>query len=104
TELAKKLQLNSRTKVHSIRYLDSKNDITKLLKSNTKDSVWNVVRIRKVDDERIILDKDYFSEKFVPRLSKEICEKSIYHYIENDLGLIIGFAQKEIVVETPTDE
>lgn len=104
TELTKKLQLKSKTKVHTIEYLDSKNEITELLKSNTFEPVWNVVRVREINDEKIILDKDYFSEKYVPLLSKEICENSIYEYIENELNLIIGFAQKEIVVETPTEE
>lgn len=104
TELAEKLQLNSKTNVHTITYMDTENEITKLLKSDTAHSVWHVVRSREVDGERIILDKDYISEKYVPVLSKEICENSIYNYIENELELVIGFAQKEIVVETPTEE
>ncbi|WP_087974508.1 trehalose operon repressor [Oceanobacillus rekensis] len=104
TELTEKLQLKSKTKVHTIGYVDSESEIAQLLKSDTAESVWNVVRIREISGEIIILDKDYFSEKYVPLLSKEICENSIYEYIENELGLVIGFAQKEIVVETPTEE
>jgi GntR family transcriptional regulator, trehalose operon transcriptional repressor len=104
TELTNKLQLKSKTKVHTIGYLDSKNEVTELLKSVTAESVWYVSRIREISGEKIILDKDYFSEKYVPLLSKEICENSIYEYIENELNLVIGFAQKEIVVEMPTEE
>ncbi|WP_428910689.1 trehalose operon repressor [Niallia sp. Krafla_26] len=100
-ELTKKLNLKSKTIVHSIGYLDSEHE---MLNFNSADTVWNVVRIREIDGEKIILDKDYFNETYVPRLSKEICEHSIYDYIENELGLVIGFAQKEIVVETPTVE
>src|SRR5699024_10968528 len=104
TELTDKLHLNSQTTVHELDYVNSEKELIDLLKADTQNSIWKVVRIREIDGEKIILDKDYFSEKYVPLLSKEICEQSIYNYIENELGLIIGFAQKEIVVETPTDE
>jgi|SRR5690625_801946 len=104
TELTDKLHLNSKTTVSTIGYLKKDNDKTKLLKSDAQDSIWHVTRVREISNEKIILDKDYFSEKHVPLLSKEICEQSIYDYIENELGLVVGFAQKEIVVETPTIE
>lgn len=104
TELTKKLNLKSKTIVHKIGYLNSEDQSMKLLKSDSTDSIWGVVRSREINGEKIILDKDYFSEKYVPLLSKEICENSIYDYIENGLGLVIGFAQKEIVVEFPTEE
>ncbi|MGJ9459437.1 trehalose operon repressor [Oceanobacillus sp. CF4.6] len=103
TELTEKLQFNSRTTVEKLGYLDSENELTEILNSNSN-AIWNVVRVREISGEKIILDKDYFNEKYVPLLSKEICERSIYDYIENELGLVIGFAQKEIVVEEPTEE
>jgi GntR family trehalose operon transcriptional repressor len=37
-------------------------------------------------------------------LSKEICNDSIFEYIEEELGLTISFAKKEILVEEPTAE
>ena len=49
------------------------------------------------------MDKDYFFRKHVPHLTKEICENSIYEYIEGELGLSISYAQKEIVAEPCTD-
>lgn len=104
TELAKKLKLDSQTKVHTIEYLDADNEFAELLKTKQSDAIWKVIRVRKVDGERIILDKDSFNENYVPKLSQEICENSIYEYIEDELGLVIGFARKEIVVEPPTDE
>lgn len=104
TELTESLNLNSKTSVHNIGYVHTENEFTKMLKSNPTDSIWSVVRSREVDGENIILDKDYFNETYVPLLTKSICEHSIYEYIENTLGLVIGFAQKEIVVETPTEE
>jgi GntR family transcriptional regulator, trehalose operon transcriptional repressor len=104
TELAGKLELNSRTIVHSIKYLDPNNKSMEFLKTDPHDRVWNVNRIREIDGEKVILDKDYFNDQYLPLLTEEICQGSIYNYIENELGLVIGFAQKEIVVESPTDE
>ena len=36
--------------------------------------VWSVVRVRNIDGEKIILDKDYLNSEFVPRLTEEICK------------------------------
>ena len=66
--------------------------------------MWKISRIREIGGEKIILDKDYLNKKFVPHITKEICEQSIYHYLENELNLAISFAKKEIVVEEPTKE
>jgi GntR family transcriptional regulator, trehalose operon transcriptional repressor len=66
--------------------------------------IWNVVRSRQIQGERIILDKSYFLKSEVPILTKQICENSIYEYLENELELPIDFAKKEIVVEECTDE
>lgn len=104
SELTREPQLNSRTVVHTLGRLYRDDQTARFLKTDPTDSIWNVVRIREIDGERIILDKDYFNEKYVPMLSKDICAESIYDYIENKLGLVIGFARKEIVVECPTEE
>ncbi|PRO65468.1 trehalose operon repressor [Alkalicoccus urumqiensis] len=66
--------------------------------------IWEVHRIREIDGERIIFDKDFFKAMFVDQLTEEICRTSIYDYIEQDLGMMISFAKKEITVEEPTEE
>lgn len=50
------------------------------------------------------MDKDYLITRTVQHISKDIAEASIYDYLENNLGLIISFAKKEIIVEEPTAE
>ena len=64
------------------------------LELSSEDYVWKIVRVRKIDGERIILDKDYFNAKFVPTLTLEVCKDSIYNYIEGELGLKISYAKK----------
>ncbi|WP_277631006.1 trehalose operon repressor [Atopococcus tabaci] len=63
-----------------------------------------IVRLRKVDDEAIILDKDYLLTSVVPSIPSQAAEQSLYDYLENELGLTIGYARKEFTVEPITKE
>lgn len=66
--------------------------------------VWHLVRQRKIAGEVVILDRDYLLKEVVPTLSIEQAKASIYDYFENELGLTIAYAQKEITVEPVTPE
>jgi len=63
---------------------------------------YHLFRIRSLKGERIIFDINYFLKNVVVDLSKEIAERSIYQYIEEILGLKIGFARRVIHVEPTT--
>ncbi|AXI08009.1 trehalose operon repressor [Oceanobacillus sp. 143] len=103
-EITEKLDFSSKTYVENLGRLESGNPYQDILNVGKYDQVWHVDRVREISDEKIILDKDYFNESYIPLPSKEICEHSIYEYIETELELVIGFAQKEIIVEEPTAE
>ncbi|MFD1038329.1 trehalose operon repressor [Virgibacillus byunsanensis] len=103
-ELATNLGLHAKTIVNELSVVNDDQDIQTNLDVTGSKPIWKVVRLREISGEKIILDKDYFNQRYVPMLTKEICEDSIYHYLENDLNLKIGFARKEILVEKPTVE
>jgi GntR family trehalose operon transcriptional repressor len=103
-EIAQKMGKPWKTLVYELEVIHPDNYLQKQLDLTAKDSVWKVVRAREVEQERIILDKDFFCKKVVPALTKEICEGSIYRYLEEEMGLKISFAKKEITVDEPTDE
>lgn len=103
SELVEKLGLSSRTLVTNLGYTESKL-IRDTLSVPEGIKIWSVNRIREISGKKIILDKDYFNERYVPLLTERICKQSIYKHIEEELGLIIGFARKEIVVEKATEE
>lgn len=103
-ELAKKMGEKPKTIVHGLSLIKPEQYIKKQLNLSGKDRVWQVSRIREIGGEKIILDKDYLNEKFVPNITKEICEHSIFDYLENELNLTISFAKKEIIVEEPGEE
>jgi GntR family trehalose operon transcriptional repressor len=90
--------------VEELEIIKPDNYLIKKLELSKTDKVWKVIRIREIDNKKIILDKDYFNSKYIPKLNKKICETSIYEYIEGQLGLNIGFAKKEITVERATNE
>ena len=56
-----------------------------------------------VDDLVFILDIDYLDMELIPNSTRQIAEQSIYSYIENDLKLIINYAQKEITTDHTSD-
>ncbi|WP_307340864.1 trehalose operon repressor [Metabacillus malikii] len=103
-EISKGFQAEATTTVHDIGLIKPDAFLMQQLQASKKDEIWKVIRSRKIGDERIILDKDYFLKKHVPMLTKQICESSIYDYLEHNLQLSISFAKKEIVVEECTEE
>lgn len=103
-ELAEKMGDKPKTFVHDLSVGKPDTFIKQQLQLSNKDQVWKVVRVREMGGEKIILDKDYISKSYVPELTKEVCEDSIYAFMENELKLTISFAKKEITVVEPTDE
>ncbi len=103
-ELAQKMHKKPKTIVHEVALTEPDSFIRQQLNLTASDKVWKINRVREIDGEKIILDKDYLNHAFIPYITKEICERSIFQYLENELGLVISYAKKEIVVEEPTEE
>ncbi|WP_186578696.1 trehalose operon repressor [Aquibacillus kalidii] len=103
-ELAQKMDKSPKTIVNDLSLIKPNDYLRKQLNTSKAELVWQVIRTREIGGSKIILDKDYLKESFVANLTREICEDSIYNYLENDLKLTISFAKKEIVVDVPTEE
>ncbi|SEN71899.1 GntR family transcriptional regulator, trehalose operon transcriptional repressor [Mesobacillus persicus] len=103
-ELAKKMGHRAKTIVEEFEQIRPTTEMKKTMRLEKDDAMWKIYRVREIDGEKIILDKDYLVEKFAPDLTKEICQNSIYEYLEGELGLTISFAKKEITMEMPTEE
>lgn len=101
-ELSKKNSLDAETIFVSCQLKDYKDlDIVTQIKSP---KLLELVRVRKINGERIVLDIDYFDPSYVNNITKEIAENSVYEYIEGELKLEIGQALKTVTVESPTSE
>ncbi|SDH41615.1 transcriptional regulator, GntR family [Alteribacillus persepolensis] len=103
-ELAKQMEGRVSTFVTTLTQTKADSYIQKQLSLSRTTPIWEVGRVRTIDNESIIYDKDYLLKDIVPSLTKEICADSIYHYVESILGLTISYAKKEITVEEPDDE
>ncbi|HWO74568.1 MAG TPA: trehalose operon repressor [Bacillus sp. (in: firmicutes)] len=103
-ELQQSLGRDTETIVYDFGLIHPGEFLQQQLQVKPNAEVWKVIRARKIQGERIILDRDFLLKEYVPLLTKEICEQSIYQYLEQELELHISFAKKEIVVEPCTDE
>ncbi|AUS09204.1 trehalose operon repressor [Laceyella sacchari] len=102
-ELTKRMRKNATTKVISLKRGRPSPYIATQLNISRTEEVWEVIRVREIDGEKIILDKDYF-RSFIPPLTVEICEDSIYEYLDQTLTVGISFAKKFITIENITEE
>lgn len=103
-ELAKKMKGTVETVVHELTKVPADRFLAQQLNTEEGDRIWKVVRTRVIDGEAIILDKDFLRANLVPELPVDRCRDSIYEYVEDDLGLAISFAKKEVVAEKPSAE
>lgn len=103
-ELAQKMNVECRTLLKELGRIPVDHFIKAQLGLSDGDEVWKVIRVREIDGKKIILDKDFFDTKHVPLLTKEVCEDSIYEYLENQVGLKISFAKKEVTVQQASAE
>jgi GntR family transcriptional regulator len=58
--------------------------------------VYDILRLRKMNGDPILLEHTMMPIDLIPNISNEILSDSIYHYIENVLGFKIGKAYRKI--------
>lgn len=103
-ELQQSQHMKSVTKVVELEEQKVSPTLARVTGWQEKAPVWRLVRQREINGEVVILDIDYLLKEIVQALPRERAEDSIYDYMENDLGLAISYAQKEITVDPITEE
>ncbi|WP_423189053.1 GntR family transcriptional regulator [Alkalibacterium sp. f15] len=66
--------------------------------------VYDIHRVRLVDDKPIVIEHAYIPIERVPGLEKKHLEGSIYKYIKEDLGLTIQSAHRRFTVKKASEE
>lgn len=102
-ELMQKMKLTSKTRLIGIDKVILDDKLADLTGFAPKSIIWRVTRLRIVDDCPAVIDIDYLDKSLVPQMTKDIAEHSIYAYLENQVGLDIAYAQKEITIDHVTD-
>ena len=102
-ELVRQHGMNSKTNVIQLEKITVDKKLSSLTGFPEYRLVWRIIRQRVVDGVASVLDIDYLDKSFVPSISREIAEHSIYAYLEDELGLHISYAQKEITIDPATN-
>jgi GntR family trehalose operon transcriptional repressor len=102
-ELAARLKLDEHTKLLSI--IDSAVPLLFMHDDNYADSnetlpATEITRIRYLDGEPVIIDRDYVLKDVVPEIKKLSQSLSLFELLEQQLGLAINYANKTITVES----
>ena len=63
------------------------------------EEIYYIQRVRYIDGEALILDHNYFLKEVARDLTPEIAEKSIYAYLEQELGENIVTTKRKVTVE-----
>lgn len=103
-EIYKYSNSNPVTHVENLEIIKNDPEIMSCLQMKPDDEAFSLLRVREIDGEKIIIDKDYFSRKVVENLPLRAAQDSVYEYLEQEAGLKIGFAMKEITVQMATEE
>lgn len=62
------------------------------LNISPNDDVYYVKRVRYINGETLCLEESYYNKTMITYLNKEIVSESIFHYIQEGLGLKVGFS------------
>lgn len=103
-EVNKLSNAHAETEVVNLDILQDSHKIKKIFQQSVNGEVYELIRVRRMKDEAVILDKDYFVRDVVPRLPLNECKVSVYRYLEEELGLQISYAVKEITVQRANAE
>ena len=103
-EVNKLSYAHAETEVVNLDILQDSHKIKKIFQQSVNGEVYELIRVRRMKDEAVILDKDYFVRDVVPRLHLNECKVSVYRYLEEELGLQISYAVKEITVQKANAE
>jgi DNA-binding GntR family transcriptional regulator len=66
--------------------------------------VTYVVRVHERDGDPVLLDYAYFNTKLTKKITKKLCERSLFKYFEEKLGLRITTSIQEFFAEIVSEE
>lgn len=84
------------TKCLSIEIVNADEDLAQIMQCQVGTPIYYLERLRIVDDIPYAIEYTYYNKDIIPYLNKEIAESSIYSFIQNDLHIPFGFADKYI--------
>lgn len=93
-----------KSKVLELSLINADEELASKMKCEVNTPVYYVKRVRHLNEEPMEIEESYYNKNIIPYLNEEICSKSIYSYIIDDLKLKIGFADRVISCDKLTEE
>ena len=92
------------TKVMRFDIIHPEKEVAAKLQMSVDDFIYDIVRVRYLDDEPIVVEYTQMPIQLIPGLKRQVLEHSIYSYIESDLKLKIQSAHRIVRATMPTEE
>jgi len=92
------------SKVLELSLIDADEELASKMKCKVNTKVYYVKRVRYLEGVAIEIEESYYNKEIIPYLNEEICSKSIFNHIINDLKLKIGFADRVISCEKLSED
>lgn len=93
-----------RTKVVRLEKIIADEEISERSGFKVGEELYDVLRIRYINDKALILDKNYFLASVAQNLDEKIARKSIYDYLESELKIKIMTSKRTMTAELANDE
>ncbi|CAI3335004.1 GntR family transcriptional regulator [Enterococcus cecorum] len=78
-------------------------EIAQRLAVDTQTPIYQIIRLRLVDNQPFVLEHTYMPCDLVPGLSREILQNSIYSYIQDELKINFAGSYRHITAEKPDE-
>lgn len=92
--LTRSMPGKTKSTVLEFRLMFADEKIAQCLKLNVNDPIYNILRLRFIDNKPCILERTYMSVTLIPGITLDVLNHSIYNYIEQELCYKIASAQK----------
>jgi len=84
------------TKVNSFKLIEADEKLAATMQCETGTPVYFIERLRSIGGKPYVVEYSYYNKDYIPYLSEEIVQGSIYKYIREELKKQIGFVDRVI--------
>ena len=95
---------NVGTKVLRFDIIHPEEEVAAKLQMSVDDFIYDIVRVRSLDGQPVVIEYTQMPIQLIPGIKRQVLEKSIYGYIEEELKLKIQSAHRTVRAVMPTEE
>lgn len=92
------------SKVVDFSIINPNKYLCKYLSCHTNDEIYYIKRLRYSGQSLICLEYSYYLKKYVPYLSKEICQESIFKFIKKNYNLSVTSSEEFLTLHHFTEK